>query len=46
VIARVELLEQLGPALGRPAVDSVHQSRHSNPERAACGTVAARVVCV
>jgi hypothetical protein len=30
VIARVELLETLGPALGRPAVDSVHQSRHSN----------------
>jgi hypothetical protein len=30
VVARVELLEQLGPALGRPAVDSVHQSRHPN----------------
>jgi hypothetical protein len=30
VIARVELLEQLGPALGRPAVDNVHQSRHPN----------------
>jgi hypothetical protein len=28
VIARVELLEQFGPALGRPAVDNVHQSRH------------------
>jgi hypothetical protein len=24
VVARVELLEQLGPALGRPAVDNVH----------------------
>lgn len=30
MIARVELLEQLGPVLGRPAVDNVHQSRHSN----------------
>ena len=30
VVARVELLEQLGPALGRPAVDNVHQSRHPN----------------
>lgn len=30
VIARVELLEQMGPALGRPAVDNVHQSKHSN----------------
>lgn len=30
MIARIELLEQLGPALGRPAVDNVHQSRHPN----------------
>lgn len=30
VVARVELLEQLGPALGRPAVDNVHQSTHAN----------------
>jgi hypothetical protein len=30
LVARVELLEQLGPALGRPAVDNVHQSKHSN----------------
>ena len=30
VIARIELLEQFGPALGRPAVDNVHQSRHAN----------------
>lgn len=28
--AAVELLEQRGPALGRPLADSVHQSRHSN----------------
>ena len=30
VVARVELLEEAGPALGRPVVDSVHQSRHAN----------------
>jgi hypothetical protein len=30
VVARVELLEQAGPALGRPLVDQVHQSRHAN----------------
>jgi hypothetical protein len=30
VVARVELLEQAGPALGRPIVDQVHQSRHAN----------------
>ncbi len=30
VIARVELLESVGPGLGRPVVDSVHQSRHPN----------------
>ena|SRR5690349_24644242 len=30
VIARVELLQEFGPGLGRPTVDNVHQSRHSN----------------
>ncbi len=30
MLARVELLEHLGPALGRPAVDNVHQSKHPN----------------
>ncbi len=30
MVARVELLQKLGPALGRPAVDNVHQSRHPN----------------
>jgi hypothetical protein len=30
VTARVEVLEQLGPTLGRPAVDNVHQSRRPN----------------
>ncbi len=30
IIARVELLAQAGPALGRPSVDNMHQSRHPN----------------
>lgn len=30
IIGRVELLEEHGPGLGRPAVDNIHQSRHPN----------------
>lgn len=30
VVASVEALEELGPTAGRPLVDSVHGSRHSN----------------
>jgi hypothetical protein len=30
IIARVDLLEQHGPALGRPVVDTVAHSRHAN----------------
>lgn len=30
VLAALEFLEELGPGCGRPFVDSVHQSRHSN----------------
>ncbi len=30
IIGRVVLLEEQGPGLGRPAVDSIHQSRHHN----------------
>jgi hypothetical protein len=30
VIARVELLEEEGPALGRPTVDTIAGSRHPN----------------
>lgn len=30
VIARVEVLEMEGPALGRPTVDTIEGSRHSN----------------
>jgi hypothetical protein len=29
VVARVELLELVGPGLGRPVVENVHQSRHA-----------------
>lgn len=29
VVARVELLEMVGPGLGRPVVDNIHQSRHA-----------------
>lgn len=28
--AAVEVLEERGPALGRPLVDTVHRSRHAN----------------
>ena len=30
VAARVEVLEEIGPALGRPAVDQIKSSRHQN----------------
>lgn len=30
IIARIELLEERGPGLGRPTVDNVHQSKHPN----------------
>lgn len=30
LVARIELLEEHGPSLGRPTVDNVHQSRHPN----------------
>ena len=30
VVARVDLLKVHGPSLGRPIVDSIHQSRHHN----------------
>lgn len=34
--ARVELLEQHGPALGRPVVDSIKGSRHRNMKELRC----------
>ncbi len=30
VVAAVEVLEEMGPALARPLVDAVHRSRHPN----------------
>ncbi|MCP3939419.1 MAG: hypothetical protein GY708_29075 [Actinomycetia bacterium] len=36
VISRVEVLEAAGPGLGRPIVDNVHQSRHSNMKESRC----------
>ena len=30
IVAAVEVLEERGPALGRPLVDNVHRSRHPN----------------
>lgn len=30
VVAAIELLEELGPQLGRPIVDTVSSSRHRN----------------
>jgi hypothetical protein len=30
ITAAVEVLEQRGPALGRPLADTIHQSRHPN----------------
>ena len=37
--AAVELLEKLGPSLGRPLVDTLKGSRHSNMKELRPGTV-------
>ena len=34
--ARVELLEDTGPSLGRPTVDTINTSRHSNMKELRC----------
>jgi hypothetical protein len=36
---RVDLLEQLGPALGRPVVDSITASRHHNMKELRTGSL-------
>ena len=36
---RVDLLEQLGPALGRPVVDSIRASRHHNMKELRTGSL-------
>ena len=38
IAASVELLEENGPGLGRPAVDSISTSRHSNMKELRAGT--------
>ena len=38
IAASVELLQQYGPGLGRPAVDTITSSRHSNMKELRAGT--------
>lgn len=40
-LARVELLEQHGPGLGRPVVDSITGGRHSNMKELRIGSMRA-----
>src|SRR4051812_45479074 len=44
VIAAADLLEEYGPALGRPTVDSVRGSRHHNMKELRVGTLRALFV--
>jgi hypothetical protein len=39
IVAGVDLLEEEGPALGRPVVDSIKGSRHSNMKELRRGTL-------
>jgi hypothetical protein len=41
IMARVELLEERGPGLGRPVVDSITGSRHPNMKELRAGTMRA-----
>jgi hypothetical protein len=41
IMARVELLEERGPALGRPVVDSIEGSRHPNMKELRAGSMRA-----
>lgn len=41
IMARIELLEQHGPALGRPVVDSICGSRHANMKELRAGSMRA-----
>jgi hypothetical protein len=40
-MARIELLEERGPALGRPVVDTIEGSRHPNMKELRAGTMRA-----
>jgi len=39
LIARLDLIEQLGPGLGRPVVETIKASRHQNMKELRSGTV-------
>jgi hypothetical protein len=41
IMARVELLEERGPGLGRPVVDSISGSRHPNMKELRAGSMRA-----
>ena len=41
IMARIELLEERGPGLGRPVVDSVRGSRHANLKELRAGSMRA-----
>jgi hypothetical protein len=41
IMARIELLEERGPGLGRPVVDSIRGSRHSNMKELRAGSLRA-----
>lgn len=40
-MARIELLEEHGPGLGRPVVDSIRGSRHANMKELRAGSMRA-----
>jgi len=41
IMARIELLEEHGPGLGRPVVDTIHGSRHPNMKELRAGSMRA-----
>jgi hypothetical protein len=41
IMARIELLEERGPGLGRPVVDSIECSRHPNMKELRAGSMRA-----
>lgn len=41
IMARIELLEEHGPGLGRPVVDSIRGSRHANMKELRAGSMRA-----
>ncbi len=41
ILARIELLEEQGPGLGRPVVDTIEGSRHPNMKELRAGSIRA-----